>query len=78
MKRQNVTLVVEEDLLKEARIVAARRHTSVNELFRQFLSQLVGQEERRVAAWNRIKGWVDRRPVRIGDRLPGRDELHER
>ncbi len=55
-----------------------REYTLVNELFRPFLPQLLSQEELRNAAWNRIKGWVDRRPVRIGGRLPGRDELHER
>ena len=37
VKRLNVTLVVEEDLLREARAVATQRRTSVNEMVRQFL-----------------------------------------
>jgi hypothetical protein len=50
MKRLNLTLVVEEDLLREARAVAARRRTSVNEMVRGFLRDVVNQESRRLTA----------------------------
>ncbi|HEX7182412.1 MAG TPA: DUF6364 family protein [Thermoanaerobaculia bacterium] len=78
MKRLNVTLAIEEDLLQEARAVAARQHTSVNEMVRQYLSQVVGQERRRHAAWERIRGFVEEPSVQIGGPLPKRDELHAR
>lgn len=78
MKRVNVTLAIEEDLLQEARAVAARSHTSVNEMVRHYLQQVVGKEQRRLAALDRIRGLLDRPPVTIGGRLPSRDELHER
>jgi metal-responsive CopG/Arc/MetJ family transcriptional regulator len=78
MKRVNVTLAIEEDLLQEARAVAARSHTSVNEMVRNYLQQVVGKEQRRLAALDRIRGLLARPSVTIGGRLPSRDELHER
>lgn len=77
-RRLNVTLVVEEDLLQEARAVAARRRTSVNELVREFLKNLVHQESRRLAAWERIQPLLDQPSVHLGGPRPSRDELHER
>lgn len=47
MKRLNVTLALDEDLLQEACAIAARRHTSVNEMIRQYLSRIAGQERQR-------------------------------
>jgi hypothetical protein len=78
MKRLNVTLVVEEDLLREAREVAARRRTSVNEMVREFLKNVVSQESRRLAALERIQPLLDRPAVHLGGPRPSRDELHER
>jgi Family of unknown function (DUF6364) len=78
MKRLNLTLVVEEELLREARAVAARRRTSVNEMVREFLEDVVGQEGRRLAAMERIQPLLDRPAVHLGQPRPSRDELHER
>ena len=61
MKQLNVTL--EEDLLREARAVAARRRTSVNEMVREFLTNVVSQESRRRAALERIQPLLDRPSV---------------
>jgi hypothetical protein len=77
-KRLNVTLVVEEDLLREAREVAARRRTSVNEMVRGFLQDVVSRESRRLAALERIQPLLDRPAVHLGGSRPSRDELHER
>jgi hypothetical protein len=77
-KRLNVTLVVEEDLLREARAVAARRRTSVNEMVREFLQDVVSQESRRLAALERIQPLLDRPSVHLGGPRPARAELHER
>lgn len=77
-KRLNMTLVVEEDLLREARAVAARRRTSVNEMVRDFLKDVVNQESRRLAALERIQPLLARPAVHLGGPRPSRDELHER
>ena len=77
-RRLNVTLVVEEDLLREARVVAARRRTSVNDMVREFLKDLVSRESRRLAALERILPLLDHPAVHLGESQPSRDELHER
>ena len=78
MRRLNVTLTVEEDLLLAARAVAARQHTSVNEMVCAFLKEIVNQESRRLVAFERIQHLLDRPAVHLGGLLPSRDELHER
>jgi len=78
MKRLNVTLVVEEDLLREARAVAARQHTSVNEMVRLYLKEVVSQESRRRVAFERIQHLLEQPKVHLGGARPSRDELHER
>jgi uncharacterized protein DUF6364 len=77
-KRLNVTLVVEEDLLREARAVASRRRTSVNEMVREFLKDVVSRESRRLAALERIQPLLDHPPVHLEEPRPSRDELHDR
>jgi Family of unknown function (DUF6364) len=78
MKRLNLTLVVEDDLLREARAVAARRRTSVNEMVREYLKGVVSRESRRRAALESIQPLLDRPAVHLGRPRPSRDELHER
>jgi len=78
MGRLNVTLAIEEELLQAARTVAAERHTSVNEMVRQYLKQVVGEERRRKAAWNRIKSLMETPSVVLEEPRPSRDELHAR
>ena len=53
--RQNVTLVVDEDLLLAARKVALDRRTSVNQLVREYLATLVEAPGRRRPAGARLK-----------------------
>ncbi len=78
MKRLNVTLAVEEDLLRDARAVAARQHTSVNEMVRLYLKELVSQENRRRVAFERIQHLLEQPKVHLGGPLPSREALHER
>ncbi|HET9877659.1 MAG TPA: hypothetical protein VFQ37_18180 [Mycobacterium sp.] len=44
MSNQNITLSLPEEDLREARILAARRGTSVSQLLARLLRELVGQE----------------------------------
>ena len=62
----------------EARAVAARRRTSVNEMVRGFLKDVVSQKNRRLSALERIQPFLDRPSVHLGGSRPSRDELHER
>ena len=78
MKRRNLTLAVDEGLLREARAVAVRRRTSINEMVREFLESIVKQESRRLAAWERIQPLLDRPSVRFDGPRPCRAELYKR
>ena len=76
--RQNVTLVVEEDLLLAARKVALDQRTSVNQLVREYLARLVEEPSRRRLARARLRKAFDTGLVRAGDRKWSRDELYDR
>ena len=58
---KNITLAIDEDLLDRARVLAAMRRTSVNEMVRQFLEAEVGAEaqDARRAEWRAFFDKVD-------------------
>ena len=76
--KQNVTLVVEEDLLHAARKVALDQRTSVNQLVREFLATLVEEPSRRRLARARLKMAFQKGLIEIGERDWSRDDLYER
>jgi hypothetical protein len=76
--KQNLTLVVDEDLLLAARKVALDRHTSVNQLVREFLTGLVDESSRRDLARARLMEMMERGLFEMGERTWTRDDLHER
>jgi hypothetical protein len=80
METRNITLSLPEEVLREAKVVAARRGTSVSALLAGALSELVEREsgyaaarERSLAALGRVRNLGTRGEIRWG-----RDELHER
>jgi hypothetical protein len=77
MHRQNRTLMIEQELLEEAHMVAVRRHTSVTELVRQYLKQLVRQDRQRLEAWGDVKRLMEKPQAHLGS-FPGRKDLHAR
>jgi len=76
--RQNVTLVIEEDLLRAARKIALDQRTSVNQLVREYLAALVEEPSRRRIARARLRKSFETGLVEVGDRSWSRDELYER
>jgi hypothetical protein len=76
--RQNVTLVVDEDLLLAARKIALDQRTSVNQLVREYLTALVEEPGRRRLARARLKKTFEAGLIEIGDRKWSRDDLYER
>ena len=76
--KQNLTLVVEEDLVLAARKVALDQGTSVNQLVRNFLATLVEESSRRRMARTRLKAAFAQGLVEIGERTWSRDDLYER
>ena len=76
--KQNLTLVVDEDLLLAARKIALDRRTSVNQLVREYLTTLVEEASRKRLARARLTKAFETGLVEVGDRTWTRDELHER
>lgn len=76
--KQNVTVSLSRQVLKKARILAARRETSISGLLAQEIESLVGDEEAYERAERQARTLLD-----DGFHLGGvirarRDELHER
>lgn len=78
VSRRNITLALEEDLLQEARVLAAKRGLSVSALLRQQLESLVQQELGYAAARATAVKRLQRGAKLGGGRLPKRQELHDR
>jgi len=77
MPRANLTLQLDEDIIHRAKVVAARRGTSVSALTAQTLLEIVESDERYEAARARAESLlIDARPR--GGRRWTRDELHDR
>ena len=75
---KNVTIAIDEGLLREARRIAAERSTSLNSLIRDYLERLTERESRSRTARRRIADLCRRSTAEVGDRTWTRDELHER
>ena len=76
--RQNVTVVIEEDLLFAARRVALDQRTSVNQLVREYLTALVEDPGKRRIARARLKNTFKKGLVKVGERTWSRDDLYGR
>lgn len=76
--KQNLTISISSDTVRKARILAARRATSISGLVAEEIEKLVGVEE----AWERSErsalGMLED-GFHLGGRITAsRDELHER
>jgi len=75
---RNITLTLDEETLREARVLAAQRGLSVSAFLRQELARLVERQR----AYEKAKESALRRLRRGqslgGGPLPTRDELHDR
>lgn len=74
----NLTLSIDDDLLKKARIRAIQRGTSVNAEIRRFLEQYTGTEGARQDSVQRVLEWSRSAQSRSAGRRWNRDELYQR
>jgi predicted transcriptional regulator len=76
--RQNVTISISPDIVRKARILAAKRSTSISALLAEQIEALIDEEE----AWDRSQRSalaMLKDGFHLGGRAPvSRDELHER
>jgi hypothetical protein len=76
--KNNVTLRIEEELIREAKILAARRGTSLSRLMAEELQQLVQRDQAYDKAMKLALRDMDKAPALGFQGTATRDELHER
>ncbi len=76
--KNNVTLRIEEELIREAKILAARRGTSLSRLMAEELQQLVQRDQAYEKAMKLALRDMDKAPALGFQGTATRDELHER
>jgi plasmid stability protein len=74
----NVTLALDDALLRRARVKAVHEHTSVNAAVREFLTAWVRDDEERGALVERARQALEAAEYRSGGVVWSRDALHER
>lgn len=75
---KNVTLALDESLLREVRRIAADRSTSLNAMIRGFLEELAARESHAAQARKRIVELCRGAQAEVGPKTWTRDDLHER
>ena len=76
--RQNITISLSRRVLRKAKILAARRETSVSGLLAHQIESLVGEDEAYERAQRQATALLER-GFRMGGLIQAsRDELHER
>ena len=74
----NLTITVDEEVLKRARLRATEQGTSVNAVVRHYLEQYAGTRSAQEQALANLLKLSDQARSKRGRRAWTRDELHER
>jgi plasmid stability protein len=77
----NLTISVDEEVLKRARIRALQDNTSVNAVLSAYLNEYARQDEirrSRLAALKNLRKIADQHPIDRGATQWSRDELYDR
>ncbi len=77
MPSRNITLSLPDDLIRQAKVLAAQRETSISALVGELLAQLLGTDDYD-SAWAREEAVMAEGALRIGALGWDRNELHER
>lgn len=73
---KNLTLAIDDDLLDRARVLAAVKRTSVNEMVRGFLEKVVREETEKDEAREELLKLIDESDAELGDWRPSREETY--
>jgi len=76
-ERQNLTVQMDRELIRKARILAARRGTSVSGLVASELKRLIGDDEAYDAARRSALQLLEK-GFHLGGKRVSREQLHER
>ncbi len=75
---RNITLSIDEDVVRTVRRYAVERGSTVNALVREFLTGIANREDRARKARQRIRQLSEQSTARVGSRSWTREELYER
>ena len=76
--KQNITLSIEKELLKKAKLMAAKKETSVSKLLTEQLAKMVSEDDQYDLSKKRALA-ILRKGFHLGGRIISkREELHER
>jgi predicted transcriptional regulator len=78
MARRNLTVQLDEDTIRKARVLAAERSTSISRLVADEIERLVGEEERYRAAQEHAVREMMTGYHLGGPPYPRRDDLYDR
>jgi plasmid stability protein len=73
---KNLTLTIDEDLLAKARVLAAMKRTSVNEMVRSFLAKAIEDEKARDEVSAELMRLARDQPIRLEGPPVSRDTLY--
>lgn len=77
MAKQNLTVQLDETVVRQAKVLAAKRGTSVSVLVARELERMILDDQRYEDAWRRAREAMANAVDRGGRRWT-RDEIHER
>lgn len=75
---QNITLNLDKEIIRKAKILAARRQTSISRLLAEELTRIVGEAERYESAKVRALAQMKKGYHLGGKALASREALHDR
>ena len=73
----NLTITVDDEVLKRARLRATEQGTSVNSIVRQYLEQYAGSRSAQEQALAKLLTMSEQARSKRGRRSRTRDELHD-
>lgn len=76
-KRRNITISLNSEIIKKAKVLAAQRSTSISRLLAEQIESLVDSEEAYMRAQRAALALLEKR-FHLGGSITRRDELHER
>ena len=75
--KQNITVAIDRDLIRKAKVLAAKRATSISRLLSDELAGIVNRQEEYEQARNKALAEMET-GYHLGGLPASRDELHER
>jgi predicted proteasome-type protease len=77
-RKQNLTVSLERETIQKAKVLAAKRNTSVTRLLTDYVEEMVAEDERYEAARKAALDYMDKGFPMGGQIAADREDWHER